>query len=175
MSALAKHQLCIDDVSPSLTRVRQLLGRYNSLGRLAHAKGENLMTQPNDQATASRDSMYGSPDDRPVYTGGDRRKPSRFDLTINLPTLIMMIGMCVTSIGFVFGVYSSLDKRITELEASDKQQELHFNRLELAQADSRTELRQSVDRLGDKVDKLVDKLSFNSAGNRPETQRWTRN
>jgi uncharacterized coiled-coil protein SlyX len=129
------------------------------------------MSQPTDQATASRKFAGGT--DGSSYI--DRGRKPIFDFSVNLPTLLMMLGMCVTSIGFVFGVYSSLDKRILELEASDKQQELHFQRIEISQADSRSEVRQSIDKLGDKIDKLNDKFSFNAAGSRPETSRWTRN
>ena len=134
------------------------------------------MTHPHDeQTTAQRDSGA----DRGSYRGGShvdssgRRK--LFDLTINLPSLIMLVTMSVTSVGFIFGVYNSLDKRIIELEASDRQQELHFSRLESAQSDSKAEIKQSVEKLGDKVDKLIDRLSYSSAGNRPETRPWTRN
>lgn len=128
------------------------------------------MSQGNDQATASREYTGGTSGGPFI---GEKRKPM-FDFSVNLPTLLMMLSMCITSIGFVFAVYSSLDKRIIELEASDKQQELHFQRIEIAQADSRSEVRQSIDKLGDKIDKLNDKFSYNGAGNRPETSRWTR-
>ena len=129
------------------------------------------MSQSNDQATASREHAG----DTPGRLYGDHGRKPMFDFSVNLPTLLMMLGMGITSIGFVFGVYSSLDKRILELEAADKQQELHFQRIEISQADSRSEVRQSIDKLGDKIDKLNDKFSFNAAGSRPETQRWTRN
>jgi uncharacterized coiled-coil protein SlyX len=129
------------------------------------------MSQLNEQATASREFANNGPDGS-LYT----KPPGKplFDFSINVSTLLMMLGMGVTSVAFVFGVYSSLDKRITELEANDKQQELHFQRIEIAQADSRSEVRQSIDKLGDKIDKLNDKFSFNGAANRPETSRWTR-
>ena len=171
MSAIAKHNHLFINPRSFYAAVREMLPSYNSPGRSALVKGECFMSQSNDQATASREYAGGS-DGMPHI--GHRRKPL-FDFSVNLPTLLMMLGMCVTSIGFVFGVYSSLDKRILELEASDKQQELHFQRIEIAQADSRSEVRQSIDKLGDKIDKLNDKFSFNGAGNRPETQRWTRN
>jgi hypothetical protein len=167
----ARPFVAVDQLTPGLRAVRELLASYNPRGRSALVKGEIAMSQGNDQATASRE-YAGSNGSAPFL---DRARKPMFDFSVNLPTLLMMLGMCITSIGFVFGVYSSLDKRILELEASDKQQELHFQRIEISQADSRSEVRQSIDKLGDKIDKLNDKFSFNGAGNRPETSRWTRN
>lgn len=167
----ARPLVFVNEVSPALAAVRELLAGYNPRGRLAHVKGEYSMSESTEQATASH--QYAGGRGGAPYAG-QRRKPL-FDFSVNLPTLLMMLSMCVTSILFVFGVYSSLDKRIVELEASDKQQELHFQRIEIAQTDSRTEVRQSIDKLGDKIDKLKDSFTFNGAGSRPETSRWTRN
>lgn len=42
---------------------------------------------------------------------GERRHSSRFDLTINLPTMITLAVLTVTVSAWGVGIYSSLDKR----------------------------------------------------------------
>jgi hypothetical protein len=47
----------------------------------------------------------------PLPADGERRHSSRFDLTINLPTMITLAVLTVTVSAWGVGIYSSLDKR----------------------------------------------------------------
>ncbi|TKW79827.1 MAG: hypothetical protein DI543_03160 [Bradyrhizobium icense] len=53
----------------------------------------------------------------PPSTEGERRHRSRFDLTINLPTMITLAVLTVTVSAWGVGIYSNLDKRqmVTDL------------------------------------------------------------
>ncbi|MDE1154420.1 MAG: hypothetical protein PW735_01675 [Acidobacteriaceae bacterium] len=93
----------------------------------------------------------------------DEPKRSWFDGTINLPTILSTLVMAVGACGFCINLYNGIEHRVTVLEQHD-----------LAAADNRTEVKDSLKAINDKLDKLNDRLIANSAGQRPDIQRWAK-
>jgi len=72
-----------------------------------------------------------------------------------------------------------LDRRVVDLEHSDKDQEAHFARVEAALAQYQAssdrqfdDLRRTLGDMNKKLDDMHDQLLLNGAGNRPETRKW---
>jgi hypothetical protein len=104
-----------------------------------------------------------------------------FDGTINVPTVLMILGTA-GSLGLsIVGIYNSFDHRILLLEQNDKAQEQHFGRIESDQSqmksDVKEQLRDIASDLRDakaSIGEVHDQLIENSAGNRPDTRRWAK-
>lgn len=98
-----------------------------------------------------------------------------FDATINVPTILTMVGMIVTVVVFGFGIYTSFDKRLTTLEQNDKEQESHFLRIEQANAEFRTDIRQTMGNIQSTVGQIRDwMISDGRVSNRAEARQWTK-
>ncbi|MBU9173969.1 MULTISPECIES: hypothetical protein [Burkholderia] len=102
----------------------------------------------------------------------------RFDMTVNVQSLVMSM------FGAAFGaivMWYSLVGRVQTLEDHDKQQEAHFSQIEAALAQQRSDVKESLRDIGasvketnGKIDYLTQQLYLNTAGNRPDTKRWSR-
>lgn len=105
-------------------------------------------------------------------------KPRWIDTTISLQTMLLWIGgVSVTAVIAWF----SLVGRVATLEEHDRQQELHFARVEAQmdkqQADVKEQLRSigsDVKDTNSKIDQLRDQLLSNSVVNRPDIKRWSK-
>lgn len=91
------------------------------------------------------------------------QKRSWFDGTINLPTILSVVLAAVTASVFCVSLYNGIEHRVTVLEQHDE-----------ATKDNRSAVQNSLDKINDKLDKLNDRLITNSAGNRPDMQRWAK-
>lgn len=80
-----------------------------------------------------------------------------------MPTILSVIAAAATSCVFAVTTYNGIEHRVTVLEQHD-----------IAATDNRTDVRQSLNDINGKLDKLNDKLIANSAGNRPDMQRWSK-
>ena len=74
-----------------------------------------------------------------------------------------------------------LDRRVVDLEHSDKDQEAHFSRVESALAQYQAssdrqfdDMRRTLSDINKKLDDMHDQLLLNGAGNRPELRKWTK-
>jgi hypothetical protein len=106
---------------------------------------------------------------------GDRRKPKIFDSTINIPTVMSFIGMIVMVAGFMISIYTSFDKRLSQLENSDKEQEAHFVRLEASNQEFKSDTKGSLNSIQSTVGQIRDwMLQDGRVANRPDAQQWTR-
>lgn len=90
-------------------------------------------------------------------------KRNWFDGTINIPTVITVLGAAVAIAGTGISLYNGIEHRVTVLEQHD----------DMAK-ENRVTVQSSLDKINDKLDKLNDRLITNSAGNRPEMQRWSK-
>lgn len=104
-----------------------------------------------------------------------------FDGTINVPTILTVVGAAITAGAFGVGVYNSLDHRVSALEYSDKQQEQHFTRVENDQAQIRSDVKEQLRDIASdvkdaktQISQVHDQLLENSPAARPELQRWTK-
>lgn len=86
-----------------------------------------------------------------------------FDGTINLPTILSVVIAAVTACVFAVTTYNGIEHRVTVLEQDSKYA-----------SDNRNAVQNSLDKINEKLDKLNDKLMANSAGNRPDMQRWSK-
>lgn len=90
-------------------------------------------------------------------------KRNWFDGTINLPTILSVIGAAAAATTFCVSQYYSIEHRVTVLEQHDD-----------AAKENRGSVQNSLDKINDKLDRLNDKLAANIAGNRPDMQRWSK-
>lgn len=122
---------------------------------------------------ATRDTMppdYGYP-----ASTFHPRKPRLFDASINVPTILTMLSMVVVVVVSGFGIYTSFDKRLTTLEQNDREQEAHFQRIEQANAEFRTDIRSSMGNIQTTVTQIRDwMLTDGRVSNRAEAKPWTR-
>lgn len=102
-------------------------------------------------------------------------RPRIFDGSVNIPTLLTTLTMVVTCVGTCFGVYQSFDRRLSALEDSDRQQELHFQRLEASQAEFKSEIKDTLRTMNGTLQEIRDRVIAGSPASRPETRQWTRN
>lgn len=100
------------------------------------------------------------------------------DTTISLQTLLLWIGG-VSAAAVV--AWFNLIGRVGTLEDHDRQQELHFARIEgdmqQQRADVKEQLRSISSDVKDtntKIDQLRDQLLSNSVVNRPDIKRWSK-
>lgn len=91
------------------------------------------------------------------------QKRNWFDGTINIPTVITVLGAAVGIAGTGISLYNGIEHRVTVLEQHDE-----------TAKDNRVSVNDKLDKLNDKLDRLNDRLISNSAGNRPEMQRWSK-
>jgi sensor domain CHASE-containing protein len=106
------------------------------------------------------------------------QKPRWVDTTINVQTLVT--GLIGAAVALVV-VYIGLIGRVSTLEIHDAEQEKHFDRVERAmdqqRSDINTQLRSISSDVKDtnvKVDKLNEQLLLNTAGNRPALRGWAK-
>lgn len=102
---------------------------------------------------------------------------SWFDGTINIPTVISVIGAAIGATVFCVGLYNNVSQRVLLLEEHDRQQELHFQAVERAQADLRSDVKDQLKSIGADIkdtNSKLDQLLYNRAGVRPETRGWTK-
>jgi hypothetical protein len=116
----------------------------------------------------------------------DARPPGRparwLDTTISLQNLLVWILGGVLALGWMsYQTYTGMTDNIKELKASDKAQNDHFTRIESAMQDQRSDTREQLRNIGADVKDLSSKLDWwkdqminNSAGNRPETRKWSK-
>jgi hypothetical protein len=90
-------------------------------------------------------------------------KRSWFDGTVNLPTILSVVVAAGTACVFAVTTYNGIEHRVTILEQHDIQA-----------TENRGDVRQSLQDINTKLDKLNDKLIASSAGNRPDMQRWSK-
>lgn len=90
-------------------------------------------------------------------------KSKWFDGTVNLPTILSVVLAAVAASAFGVGLYNNIEHRVTVLEQHDD-----------AAKENRGTVQNSLDKINDKLDKLNDRLITNSAGNRPDMQRWSK-
>jgi hypothetical protein len=90
-------------------------------------------------------------------------KRSWFDGTVNLPTILSVILAAVAASAFCVGLYNGIEHRVTVLEQHD-----------IAATENRSDVRDSLKSINDKLDKLNEKLITSNAGNRPDIQRWSK-
>lgn len=100
------------------------------------------------------------------------------DTTISVQKMLLAIIAAI--IGFT-GAYYGIVGRVQALESNDKEQDRHFIRVEATiqeqRSDTRDALRsigQDVKDLANKFDQMKDQMIANSAGNRPDMQRWAK-
>lgn len=93
----------------------------------------------------------------------DTQEKRWFDGTVNLPTILSVVIAAVAASTFCVGLYNGIEHRVTVLEQHD-----------LAATENRSDVRESLKSINDKLDKLNDKLIANSAGQRPDMQRWAK-
>jgi hypothetical protein len=106
-------------------------------------------------------------------------RPRWFDGTINVPTILSVLIAGVSVAYFCVGLYNSLDRRVMTLEASDRAQEQHFNRIESDQSQLRNDMKEQLKSIGSDVKELSNKLDqwkdqMINSGNAPGIRRWTR-
>lgn len=93
-----------------------------------------------------------------------------FDGTINVPTIITVVVLVVSGVTFGVSLYNGMDHRVVALENESRGNADRFQRIEQAQRDSQSDIRSALRDLSDKMDRLL----FDRAGVRPETQRWSK-
>lgn len=86
-----------------------------------------------------------------------------FDGTINLPTILSVLGAAAAATTFCVSQYYSIEHRVTVLEQHD-----------IAATENKSDVQRSLDKINEKLDKLNDRLIANSASSRPDTQRWAK-
>jgi hypothetical protein len=101
-----------------------------------------------------------------VHQPPDSRR-TWFDGTINIPTVISVIGAAVGATVFCVGLYNNVAERVLILEEHDRQQEIHFQGIERDQAAG---ISSDIKDTNLKLDQLL----YNRAGQRPDTKGWTR-
>jgi phosphoglycerate-specific signal transduction histidine kinase len=102
---------------------------------------------------------------------------SWFDGTINIPTVISVIGAAVCATVFCVGLYNNVSQRVLLLEEHDRQQELHFQAIERDQASLRSDVKDQLKSIGADIkdtNSKLDQLLYNRAGVRPEIRGWTK-
>jgi hypothetical protein len=102
-----------------------------------------------------------------------------FDGTINIPTVISVIGAAVCATGFCVGLYNNVAERVLILEERDRQQEVHFQNIERDQAALRSDVKDQLKGISSDIKDTnlkLDQLLYNraGAGQRPDTKGWTR-
>lgn len=131
--------------SPSAS-IRNFLERYNPAGRLADETGGNKM------GNGSNTAAQGAPPKRITFDG-----------TINIPTILGCMTMVGSTAISCVALYMSFDNRITKLEMQLPVQQA-------ALQDYRTETGKNLDRINDKLDRLLE----SRAGNTPGAREWVR-
>lgn len=107
-------------------------------------------------------------------------RPRWFDGTINVPTILSILIAGISVAYFCVGLYNSLDRRVMTLEASDRAQEQHFNRIESDQSQLRNDMKEQLKSIGSDVKELSNKIDqwkdqmINNSGNTTGIRRWTR-
>jgi hypothetical protein len=114
---------------------------------------------------------WASPGDRMsiAQQPPDSRR-SWFDGTVNIPTVLSVIGGAVGAAVFCVGLYNNVSQR-------DRQQEIHFQAVERDQAALRSDVKEQLKGISSDVkdtNQKLDQLLYNRAEARPETRRWMR-
>ncbi|WP_153135188.1 hypothetical protein [Paraburkholderia agricolaris] len=102
---------------------------------------------------------------------------SWFDGTINIPTVLSVIGGAIGATVFCIGLYNNVSQRVLLLEEHDRQQEVHFQAVERDQAALRSDVKEQLKGISSDVkdtNQKLDQLLYNRAGVRPDTRGWTR-
>jgi ribosome-associated translation inhibitor RaiA len=86
-----------------------------------------------------------------------------FDGTVNLPTILSVLGAAAAATTFCVSQYYNIEHRVTVLEQHD-----------IAATENKTDVQRSLDKINDKLDKLNDRLLAKSADVRSDTQRWAK-
>lgn len=101
-----------------------------------------------------------------------------FDMSVNVQTLVA--SAIAAAVGAATMWYS-LVGRVATLEEHDKQQESHFIQMERAIEQQRSDVKEQLRGIGQdvkdtnsKLDQLTQQLIYSTAGNRPETRRWSK-
>jgi hypothetical protein len=121
---------------------------------------------------------WASPGDRMsiAQQPPDSRR-SWFDGTVNIPTVLSVIGGAVGAAVFCVGLYNNVSQRVLLLEERDRQQEIHFQAVERDQAALRSDVKEQLKGISSDVkdtNQKLDQLLYNRAEARPETRRWMR-
>jgi hypothetical protein len=102
---------------------------------------------------------------------------SWFDGTINIPTVVSVVGGAIAASVFCVGLYNNVSQRVLILEERDRQQEVHFQALERDQATLRSDVKEQLKAISSDVkdtNQKLDQLLYNRADQRPDTRRWMR-
>ena len=100
-----------------------------------------------------------------------------FDGTINIPTVISVIGAAVGATVFCVGLYNNVAERVLILEEHDRQQEVHFQSIERDQATLRSDVKDQLKGISADIKDTnlkLDQLLYNRADSRPESKGWIR-
>jgi uncharacterized coiled-coil protein SlyX len=138
--------ICTQSNMPALAFMRTFLKRYNPAGRVADETGGNQMSN------GSNNAAQGVPPKRVMFDG-----------TINIPTILGCLTMVGSTAISCAALYVSFDNRITKLEMQVPTQQA-------ALADIKTETQRNLDRINDKLDRLLE----SRAGNTPGAREWVR-
>ncbi|WLE60278.1 hypothetical protein GIY62_06365 [Burkholderia plantarii] len=113
-----------------------------------------------------------------MSTPPPERARRQFDTTVNVQTLVFS---AIAAAGGAIVMWYSLVGRVSTLEDHDRQQEAHFQQIERALDQQRTDVKEQLRGIGQdvkdtnkKLDDLSQQLYQNAAGNRPDTRRWAR-
>jgi hypothetical protein len=100
-----------------------------------------------------------------------------FDGTINIPTVISVIGAAVGATVFCVGLYNNVAERALILEEHDRQQEVHFQSIERDQTTLRSDVKDQLKGISADIKDTnlkLDQLLYNRADSRPESKGWIR-
>lgn len=136
-------------------------------------------------------TIYPTALERRTPDGGeielDKRRPlMRVDLTINLPTIITILVLIVTTGAFGVGLYSSLDKRqmSTEFEIIKLSQRIEENRINVGilkneqtvqTSNLRSEMKNDIGEIKDLLNRII--FSGPTVRSRPQKElnkEWSR-
>lgn len=97
-----------------------------------------------------------------------------FDATINIQTLISLVGSVIGTALALVVIYFTLVGRVQALEQKDIEHASHFARLESDMRQQRQDVKEQLNGIGEDVKEIRRYLMDNAAGQRPDIKRWTK-
>lgn len=119
----------------------------------------------------------------PPSAEGERRHSKRVDLTVNIPTMLTMAAMIVTTSAWGVGIYANLDKRqmMTEVAISTLSQridrvESNVNNVKLDQTAASKTLREEMKTEMGEIKAMLNQIIFSSPTvSQRQLKEWSKN